>query len=566
MPGPVTEMLQRSPRRRQIHWLFVLLGTLLVLTRLLPLRWTLSDRPDPTATAALSEGWRVLGAGELPTDPTRPHLASWLAASAMRLAGGAPVLGPAALPPPGLLERTRLILALVDALAWVGATLMVYVVVRDRTDERPALVAMLVMTLAPGPLAAAGEGGSSPVLGLLVLLALTRAMAILTRGLRRDYLLAGVATALACGFGYHALILLLPLLHAHLRSENRADSFLVDLEWHGRALGCMAAFLATSLVVQPQLWQPVARAVVNGPLLAVGRIPAAIHPANLLLANDLDARPALLHDPLPLPAGLPAPVVDGVPALAGMAAAVGLLPLAAGLALGLRCLWQTDLRCWRPVAVYAYLAVAGRLVAATPGPGTTAALVPPLSILCAVGLLGSLLRTRFRRQRRAYALVAVLFLIEPLGRVLVLPLAGRVTTGRRAETAALDMVRGSAVPAGGGTTAVTTLGTTVAGAVSPAWPGTEPAARGLSALRRLWSAATPASPSGLVPPGAAAAVLVYDPAALTRLAAGAPTAEAERLDALARALAALPGAVLVEPTADGTVCGPSLRLVRLRRP
>ena len=422
MPGPITGILNRSPRQRQLRSGFIFVLLLLVVSRVLPFIWTFGSTTVHAHRRAIEEGAKIAsGLQKISPVATQPHLPSYLMALPMLAYKYiAPLSGTPEEIAQNLITKDWFFLfitRLLGSICWVILSLQIYYIVKWRTDYNPALFALFFMTVAPVAFSEASAGGINLILALIVFNALIRAMKIRSDGARKDYILAGLFMALATGFSYHFIILAFPLFYTHARSQNRRDNFFADIEWHLRGLSGLVIFLLVFVLCHPQLWSLVPKLAVANPILEIGKIPQQVSLKNLLLNNDIDNQlNTLVYREQHL----------GV--LMSLGHLVGFGALIISLLVGLRGLFQRDQRPWRPVAIFAYTFIAVRFGSAIPGVGTLVVLAPVLCVLLTVGILGIVLRHAFSSEKKILILCGLILSIECFVRIGLPILAGNYRT------------------------------------------------------------------------------------------------------------------------------------------
>ena len=413
MSGPITGLLNRSPRERQLRSGFIFVLVLLVVSRVLPFIWTFDHTTVHAHRRAIEEGAKIAsGIEKIPELATQPHLPSYLTALTMviyrQIAG---LKGKPEEIQQELVDKSWLFLFITRALGslcWIIVSLQVYYVIKWRTDYNPALFALIFMTISPISFSEASAGGTNLILALIVFNALLCAMKIRSRGDRRDYILGGLFTALATGYAYHFIILVLPLFYTHARSQNRRDNFFADIEWHLRGLSGVIIFLLAFVLCHPQLWSLAPKLAVANPIIELGKIPQHISLKNLFLNNDIDNQ----LNTLTLSSKY-----WGVFKSLGHILGYGALIVA--LLVGLRGLFQRDQRPWRPMAIFAYTFIAMRFWAAIPGVGTLTVLAPVLCTLLTVGILGIVLRHAFSSEKKILVICGLILSIECLANIAI---------------------------------------------------------------------------------------------------------------------------------------------------
>ncbi len=434
MPGPITGILQRSSKATRLHSGFVFVVLLLLGIRLLPFFWIYENPGQTLLAPTIEEGAAIVsGRISIPASQTTPHLKSYLTAAVMFVdkTVNFSELKEAELEIE-LVKKTRryrFILGLISSIFWVALSLQVYYIVKIRTDYWPALFALFFMAVTPSSLCDVGQGGFNLILAFIVYNALLQAMKVRSRGQRTEYLLGAFLSALATAFSYHYLILFVPFLYCHLRSQNRCDNFLTDVGWHLRGLSATAFFIITGLLCHPQLWKSFTKLLVSNPLLQIAKIPSEISLKNLLINNDLAGQFTALSS-----AQYPWSILWSFGYIMGYSAFL------AAFFLGLRGLFKRDQRAWRPMAIFFYLTVVMRFFSPVSGIGSLVVLAPVLASLLSVGILGLVMQNAFDRESRVFTIAGIILSIECLI-MIGLPIAQnhRTTTELQAAQKILEL-------------------------------------------------------------------------------------------------------------------------------
>ena len=211
-----------APKRRWLHW--VALACILALAialRVIGLRWGLpnelhsySYHPDEFLTVGASAKMAGLVDGHRTINPglyNYPSLYLYLTSLAMMVAGGYGWLGSTA--------NVYLAARVVTVLMSVGAVGATYWAGRVLFGNAAGLLAALIIAIAPLHVQHSHFATVDVPSTLFVALCLGFSSLILKHGSRRDYILAGVMTGLACGTKYNAVLVIFAPIASHFLSE-----------------------------------------------------------------------------------------------------------------------------------------------------------------------------------------------------------------------------------------------------------------------------------------------------------------------------------------------------------